>query len=60
MCCKLYRVLWTLTFKRPGWYVNFSAWSAKKVLFEQKKVKNVEIKTRDYAAGFKHAVNLVV
>jgi hypothetical protein len=32
----------------------------KNVLFEQKKVNNVEIKARDYAACFKHAVNLVV
>jgi hypothetical protein len=29
----------TLTFKRLGWYLHFSAWSTKNVSFEQKKIK---------------------
>jgi hypothetical protein len=28
-----------LTFKQPGWYLNFSEWFMKNVLFEQKKKK---------------------
>jgi hypothetical protein len=27
-----------LTFKQPGWYLNFSAWFMQNVLFEQKKI----------------------
>jgi hypothetical protein len=29
----------TLTFNRTGWYLNFSTWFMKNVLFEEKKEK---------------------
>jgi hypothetical protein len=54
-----------LTFKRPGWYVNFSAWFMINILFEQKKIKlwnkwHFVQNKRDYAAYLKNAVNVLV
>ena len=39
---KVWKKYFILTFKWPGWYLHFSTWFVKNILFEQK-IKNYEI-----------------
>jgi len=58
---KIIRTTHILTFKWLGWYLNFSKWYIKNVLFEQNELKlwhkcNFVKNKTDYAACLKNAV----
>jgi hypothetical protein len=61
---KIIHTTHTLTFKWLGWYLNFSTWYIKNVLFEQNELKlqhkqNFVKNRTDYAACLKNAVYIL-